>query len=77
MVSIDIGDRVRIKDRIGWPTPPGYRLANTEGVVIKVYESEEILEEFQDYLNVRIEKTEADVKPGAVLPFRKDDLQKI
>lgn len=77
MAEIKIGDRVRIKDRKDWPTPPGYKLANSEGVAVKICEWEEVLEEFPEYVKVKIEKTRADVKVGTTMLFREENLEKI
>lgn len=77
MAEIKIGDKVRIKDRKDWPSPPGYRLANSEGTVVKICEWADILEEFPEYFKVRIEKTKADVKIGTELLFRAENLEKI
>ena len=77
MAEIKIGDRVRIKDRRDWPTPPGYRLAGSEGVAVKICEWEEILDEFPEYIKVKIDKTGADVPVGATMLFREENLEKI
>jgi hypothetical protein len=75
MSKIQVGDKVRIKDRPDWVSPPGYRLANSEGSVIKVWEPEHKV--FQEYIEVRIEKTTADIKIGTALTFRVETLEKI
>ena len=77
MAKYNVGDKVRVKDRKDWPTPPGYRLTNSEGTVVKVAEWEETLEEFQEYVKVQIEKTKADIKIGTELLFREENLEKI
>ena len=77
MAKYNVGDKVRVKDRKDWPTPPGYRLANSEGTVVKVAEWEETLEEFQEYVKVQIEKTEADIQIGTEVLFREENLEKI
>lgn len=77
MAEIKIGDKVRIKDREDWVSPPGYRLANSEGTVVKICEWADILEEFPEYFKVRIEKTKADVKVGTQMLFRVENLEKI
>jgi len=77
MTDIKLGDRVRIKGRSDWPFPPAYRLTDTEGIVMKVWESMDVMEEFQEYLNVRIEKTTADFAVGTSLIFRAENLEKI
>ncbi|OGO20847.1 MAG: hypothetical protein A2144_14510 [Chloroflexi bacterium RBG_16_50_9] len=79
MAEIKVGDRVRIKDRKDWPKPPGYRLANSEGTVVKWIEWGEVLEEFQDYAHVRLEKAPAEANEfiGRSTVFRVENLEKI
>ena len=86
MAEINIGDRVRIKNREEWPSPPGYRLANLEGKVVKVWGWEEVYEEFQDYIMVQLDKIETDVNAATplnyggisnVLSLRVENLEKI
>ena len=77
MADIKIGDKVRIKERQNWPTPPGYKLANSEGVAVKICEWEEVLAGFSEYVKVRIEKTQADVKIGTSMLFRTEQLEKL
>jgi len=62
MDKFNIGDKVRIKDRKGWPTPPGYKLAKSKGTIVKICEWEDVLKEFPEYHKVRIEKTKSGVK---------------
>lgn len=76
MATIKIGDRVRVKDRKDWPIPP-YRLANSEGVVVKMAEWGEVLEEFQEYVKVQIEKSGAKEYIGTPLIFRVENLEKM
>ena len=77
MADIKIGDKVRIKDRTDWPSPPGYKLANSEGTVVKWFDYVEPMEEFQDYVHVKLEKTELTEYIGNVWPFRVENLEKI
>jgi hypothetical protein len=78
MAKIELGDKVRIKDRKDWPTPPGYRLANSEGTVVKICEWMELLDEFPEYVKVQIEKTESDnVVVGTQCLLLKENLEKI
>ena len=58
MANIKVGDRVRIKDRADWPTPPGYRLAKAEGMVVKWLEYEEVMEEFPEFILIELEKAD-------------------
>jgi hypothetical protein len=76
MVKLKIGDKVRVKARKDWPTPP-YRLANSEGMVVKMAEWEEALEEFQEYVKVQIKKSGAKEYIGTPLIFRVENLEKI
>ena len=76
MAEIEEGDRVRVKDRPDWPSPPGYRLANSEGIVTKVWEPEGP-EVFQEYIQVQLDKTGADIDISYALTFRVEALEKI
>ena len=79
MADIKAGDRVRIKDRKDWPTPPGYAFANAEGTVVTWSEYEGVMDEFQDYVHIKIEKAyvAAKVYIDSVFPFQVDTLEKI
>lgn len=86
MAKINVGDRVRIKDRKDWPLPPGYRLANSEGTVVKVWGWEEVFEELKDYLFVQLDQITDEVNIATplsyggisnVLCFRVENLEKI
>ena len=79
MAEIKAGDRVKIKERKDWPSPPGYRLANAEGTVVKWAEWEEPMEDFQNHICVHIEKAEGDGKIfiGKDVFFRFENLEKI
>jgi hypothetical protein len=79
MARVKVGDKVRVKNRKDWPSPPGYRLANAEGTVIKWVEWDETMAEFQDYALVKLEKTAAGAKEyiGKAEVFRVEDLKKI
>lgn len=57
MTDIKVGDRVRVKDRPEWPSPPGFRLANSEGLVSQVNDKD-------GFVAFRLEKTEADKQLG-------------
>ncbi len=70
MAEIKAGDKVRIKDRPGWPTPPGYQLAKSEGDVIEVREE-------QGFVIIHLTKTKAPVDLGTTLTFREDAVEKI
>jgi hypothetical protein len=79
MAEIKVGDRVRIKDRADWPSPPGYRFAYAEGTVIKWIEYDEIMEDYKDYAYVRLEKAagNAEVYIGNEMLFLVENLEKI
>ncbi|OGO21145.1 MAG: hypothetical protein A2144_02035 [Chloroflexi bacterium RBG_16_50_9] len=76
MAKFKIGDKVRVKDRKDWPIPP-YRLANSEGIVVKMAEWEEAVKEFQEYIKVQIKKSGAKEYIGAPLIFRAENLEKV
>jgi len=79
MAKIKVGDKVRIKKRTDWPSPPGYRLANAEGTAVKWVESEDVMEDFQDYVYIQLEKAEGEGKVyiGNKMFFRAEDLERI
>jgi hypothetical protein len=77
MAEFKTGDKVRITNRKNWPSPPGYPMANTEGTVCELWATEEVLKDFQDFVNVRIDKTKAKVDIGTTLIFRRENLEKI
>jgi hypothetical protein len=56
MAKFNIGEKVRIKNIPGWPTPPGYRFAGAEGTVT-ASDFDELMGEFQPYMvNVKLTK---------------------
>ena len=79
MTEIKLGDRVRIKGQKDWPSPPGYRLAYAEGTVGKWVEWDETMDDFQDFVFVRLEKAEGEGKPyiGNEMFFKAEYLEKI
>lgn len=79
MDKIEIGDKVRIKDRSDWPSPPGYRFADAEGTVVQWFLWEEPMAEFQDYVFIKLEKTKGDAEAylGNTMPFEVKNLEKI
>lgn len=79
MAELKLGDRVRVKNQTDWPSPPGFRLANAEGTVVKWVEYDETMEEFQDYVYVHLENAEGEGKVyiGNNMFFRAEDLEKI
>lgn len=75
MAEIKEGDRVRIKDRQDWPSPPGYVLAGAEGTVVKWIEYDEVMEAFRDFVCVELDK--AGLYTGNEFFFPADNLEKI
>jgi hypothetical protein len=76
MNEIKIGDKVRVKDRPDWPSSPGYRLANAEGVVTKSWQEMDH-EAFREYVEVRLNKAQAGVNIKPSYNFRREDLELI
>jgi len=73
-----IGDRVRVKTKAGWPAPPGYRFAGAEGTVVKWVEYDDAMADFCDTVAcVRLESAfgEGEAYVGSSLLFRPDDLE--
>lgn len=62
MAEFNLGDRVRINDREGWPSPPGYRFANAEGTVVNWVEPVAMMDDMQDFVYVHLEKAEGEGK---------------
>jgi hypothetical protein len=54
MSQIKAGDIVRVKDRLDWPSPPGYKLNKSEGQVASVNEE-------QGFVAIRLVKTDTDI----------------
>jgi hypothetical protein len=79
MAKIKVGDRVRIKGRKDWPSPPGFRFASAEGTVGKWVEYDDVMEGFEDFVYVHLEKAEGEgeVYIGNNMLFRVEDLEKI
>ena len=79
MDVIQIGDKVRIKNKENWPVKPGYIFADAEGTVVKWIEYNEALKEFKNFILIKIEKAEGDGAAyiGNKMCFRIDDVVKI
>ena len=79
MAAFKVGDRVRVKGRADWPSPPGFVLTNAEGTVVKWVDYDETMEEFQDYFHVKLEKAngQGQVYIGNTFVFRVENLEKI
>ena len=54
MSTIKAGDTVRIKERPDWPSPPGYKLANSQGEVASVNKE-------QGFVAIRLVKTNSNI----------------
>ena len=63
MGKFKVGDRVRVKDRPGWPG--GYKIAHWEGEIV------EVKEDPQGYVIMRADKT------GNNMAFPENELEKI
>ncbi len=79
MAKLKLGDRVRVKDRKDWPSPPGFVLANAEGVVIQWVDYPEVMDEFNDFALVKLDKAEGagQVYIGNKMYLPVTDLEKI
>lgn len=79
MAEIKVGDKVRVKDKKDWPSPPGFILANAEGTVIKWVEDDEIMGGFEDFIYVHLEKAvgEGKVYIDHDVYFQVEDLEKV
>lgn len=69
MGKINNGDTIRIKVRTDWPSPPGYRLAGSEGVVTLVNEEE-------GFVTVHLMKTDVDWAKDNTFIFRLENVDK-
>ena len=63
MAKLKVGDRVRVKDRPGWPG--GYKIAGWEGKIV------EVKDDPQGYVIMVADKT------GYRMAFHEDELEKI
>jgi hypothetical protein len=79
MAAIKLGDRVRVKDQTGWPSPPGFVLADAEGTVVKWVEYDEAMGEFKDFALVKLDKAKGAGKVyiGNKMYLRVEGLEKI
>jgi hypothetical protein len=73
------GDKVVVKGRGDWPDPPGYPFTNAEGTVVPWAEYTEVLQQFSEFVCVRIEKAEGLAAPyvGGSFCFHADSLIKV
>ena len=79
MAEIKLGDRVRVKNKEDWPTPPGFVLANAEGTVVKWVDYDEVMDEFSAFALVKLDKAEGagEVYIGNRMYLPVEDLEKI
>lgn len=70
MVKINVGDRIKVKDRSEWPSPPGYELANSEGEVVSV-------DEELGLVKMLLLKTTSKIATGTTLTFRLENVEKV
>ena len=79
MAEFKIGDRVRVKGRTDWPSNPGFVLTGAEGTVVKWVDYDEVMEEFQDYFHILLDKADGkgQVYIGNTFVFRTENLEKI
>jgi hypothetical protein len=70
MINIKIGDTIRINDRADWPSPPGYRLADSEGEVILVRED-------AGFVTIRLIKTATTIPKETCLTLRLENVEKV
>lgn len=79
MAKFEYGDKIKIKTPIDWPMPPGFRFAGAHGTVVPFIDWEEIMAEFKDVVNVRLDKVgeSAEEYIGNIMFFHVDDLEKI
>jgi hypothetical protein len=69
MAEIKVGDIIRIKDRPGWPSPPGYILAGSEGEVTSIRE--------EGFVIMHLQKTKSAIAEGTTLVFRVENVEKV
>jgi hypothetical protein len=71
MANINIGDRVKIKNRTDWYIPTGYKVANVEGSVF------EFVAELPGYVLVLLDEEVTGIDKNVPLAFRIDAVDKI
>lgn len=79
-MTLQVGDRVRIKHKPDWPQPPGYAFAAAEGSVVKWVEYDAAMADFVDMVVcVRLESVpgEGEDYVGSTLMFLSDDLDRL
>lgn len=79
-MRLEYGSKVKIKEKKLWPSPPGFRFANAEGIVVKWVKFEEVMRDFgEDYICVKITKAKDEATPyvGMKLIFKTEDVELI
>jgi hypothetical protein len=73
------GEKVIVNNRIDWPDPPGYPFTNAEGTVVPWIEYSEVLQQFSEFVFVRIDKAEGRAASymGGTYCFHADTLIKV
>ena len=69
MAEIKVGDTIKIKERKDWPTPPGYKLAGSEGEVISISAAE-------GFVIMHLRKTDSGIAEGTTLVLRLENVEK-
>jgi hypothetical protein len=69
MSEVKVGDIVRIKNRSDWPSPPGYKLADSEGKVTSVNAEE-------GFVTIHLGKTDSGIAKGTTLVLRLENVEK-
>jgi hypothetical protein len=78
VIKIKVGDRVKIKDRPEWPSPPGFKLAGSEGRVIQIGDSEEFINGLvEGFLTVQLDKPTAYFEIGTQLTLQVEAVEKL
>jgi hypothetical protein len=70
MNQIKVGDRILIKERTDWPSPPGYQLAKSTGNVTSVSKEE-------GFVTIHLEKSNSGIAEGTTLVLRLENVEKI
>ena len=78
MARFKVGDKVKVVAPKDWPKPPGFRLGNAVATVENWVDWPEAMDDFGEYIYVKIEKTESAGKDyvGMRMHFKEDFLKK-
>lgn len=69
METINLGDKVKIKDRSDWPANPKYRFAGAQGQIVRLYD--------ESFAEIRMLMHVDGVRDGSCLSFTLDSLEKV